>query len=87
MHIQKPYRVGDVSEIQIDWLKDAQTVAVTAGASTPTPIVREVISFIEQFDPDDESTWVRENKVPLSKILPTVRNPKLQSKLQAKHKA
>lgn len=83
----KAFRIGDVSEIQINWLKDAQTVAVTAGASTPTPIVREVISFIEQFDPEDESTWVRENKVPLSKILPTVRNPKLQSKLQAKHKA
>lgn len=80
----KAYRVGDVSEIEIDWLKDAQTVAVTAGASTPTPIVREVIAFIEQFDPLNESTWIRENKVPLNKILPTVRNPKLQGKLQAK---
>ena len=58
----KAYRVGDVSEIEIDWLKDAQTVAVTAGASTPTPIVREVIAFVEQFDPFDESTWAAKKK-------------------------
>lgn len=73
----KAYRVGDVSEIEIDWIKEAQTVAVTAGASTPTPIVREVIAFIEQFNPFDQSTWVRENKVPLTKILPKVRKPRL----------
>ncbi|CAM3950351.1 4-hydroxy-3-methylbut-2-enyl diphosphate reductase [Lederbergia lenta] len=73
----KAYRVGDVSEIEIDWLKSAKTVAVTAGASTPTPIVREVVAFLEQFNPFDQSTWIRENKVPLTKILPKVRKPKL----------
>ncbi|MCR2820415.1 4-hydroxy-3-methylbut-2-enyl diphosphate reductase [Lederbergia panacisoli] len=76
----KAYRIGDVTEIDIDWIRHAETVAVTAGASTPTPIVREVIAFIEQFNPFDESTWVRENNVPLSKILPKVRNPKLAVK-------
>lgn len=76
----KAYRIGDVSEINIDWLKEAKKVAVTAGASTPTPIVREVISFLEQFDPEDPATWNRENKVPLSKILPKVRKPKLEAK-------
>jgi len=73
----KAYRVGDVTEIDIDWIRNAETVAVTAGASTPTPIVREVIAFIEQFNPFDKSTWIKENNVPLSKILPKVRNPKL----------
>lgn len=76
----KAYRIGDVSEINIDWLRDAKKVAVTAGASTPTPIVREVISFLEQFDPEDPATWARENNVPLSKILPKVRKPKLEAK-------
>ncbi|MBS4194704.1 4-hydroxy-3-methylbut-2-enyl diphosphate reductase [Lederbergia citri] len=76
----RAYRVGDVTEIEIDWIKNASTVAVTAGASTPTPIVREVITFIEQFNPFDQSTWVKENNVPLSKILPKVRNPKLSIK-------
>ncbi|MBM7716283.1 4-hydroxy-3-methylbut-2-enyl diphosphate reductase [Siminovitchia sp. FSL H7-0308] len=76
----KAYRIGDVTEIQIDWLKNAEKVAVTAGASTPTPIVREVISFLEQFDPENPATWDRENKVPLHKILPKVRKPKLEAK-------
>lgn len=74
------YRVSDVSEIEIDWIKDAETVAVTAGASTPTPIVREVIQFLEQFDRDNESTWARESKVPLEKILPRVAKSTLRSR-------
>lgn len=69
----KAYRVGDVTEIEIDWIKNAKKVAVTAGASTPTPITKEVIKFLEQFDPNDESTWIRERKVPLTKILPKVK--------------
>ncbi|WP_078545604.1 4-hydroxy-3-methylbut-2-enyl diphosphate reductase [Litchfieldia alkalitelluris] len=69
----KAYRVADVSEIQVEWLLDAKNVAVTAGASTPTPITKEVIAFLEQFDPKDSSTWNRERKVPLQKILPKVK--------------
>jgi 4-hydroxy-3-methylbut-2-en-1-yl diphosphate reductase len=69
----KAYRIGDLSELDINWIKDASTVAVTSGASTPTPITKEVISFIEKFDPNDESTWNAEKKVPLNKILPKVK--------------
>lgn len=69
----KAYRIGDVTELNLDWLKDAKTVAVTAGASTPTPITKEVIAFLEQYDPEDQSTWTKENKVPLNKILPKVK--------------
>lgn len=68
------YRIADISELNIDWIKDAKTVAVTSGASTPTPITKEVITFIEQYDPNDASTWVKEKKVPLNKILPKVKN-------------
>ncbi|MCA1021406.1 4-hydroxy-3-methylbut-2-enyl diphosphate reductase [Halobacillus litoralis] len=67
------YRIADVTEIELDWLEDVHTVAVTAGASTPTPITKEVIKFIEQFDHEDESTWIRESKVEQKKILPPVR--------------
>lgn len=70
----KAYRIADITELDINWIKNASTVAVTAGASTPTPITKEVISFIEQFDPNDENTWMREKKVPLNKILPKVKN-------------
>lgn len=41
----KAYRVADVSDIQLEWLKGVEKVAVTAGASTPTPITKEVITF------------------------------------------
>ncbi|WP_078413798.1 4-hydroxy-3-methylbut-2-enyl diphosphate reductase [Priestia abyssalis] len=71
------YRIGDVSELEIDWIKEAKTVAVTAGASTPTPITKEVITFLEQFNPNDPSTWKKERTVPLSKVLPKVKTPKL----------
>jgi 4-hydroxy-3-methylbut-2-enyl diphosphate reductase len=74
----KAYRVADVTEIEIDWIKDAKKVAVTAGASTPTPITKEVIDFLEQFDPNNPETWKRERKVPLNKILPKVKSKKQQ---------
>lgn len=68
------YRIADISELDINWIKDAKTVAVTSGASTPTPITKEVITFLEQFDPINENTWVKEKKVPLNKILPKVKS-------------
>lgn len=69
----KAYRVADVSEIDPEWLKGINTVAVTAGASTPTPITREVIAYLEKFDVNDPSTWKGERQVPLNKILPKVK--------------
>lgn len=69
------YRVSDVSEIDIDWLQGVETVAVTAGASTPTIVVREVIAFLEQFNPEDPSTHNPERKFQLEKILPKIKNP------------
>lgn len=70
----KAYRIADITELNLEWLKDAQTVAVTSGASTPTPITKEVINFLEQYDPSNEKTWIKEKKVPLSKILPKIKN-------------
>ncbi|WP_102263616.1 4-hydroxy-3-methylbut-2-enyl diphosphate reductase [Mesobacillus jeotgali] len=69
----KAYRIADITELDIDWIKDADTVAVTSGASTPTPITKEVITFLEQFDKENEETWAKEKKVPLHKILPKVK--------------
>ncbi|MCM3637390.1 4-hydroxy-3-methylbut-2-enyl diphosphate reductase [Sporosarcina luteola] len=69
------YRISDVSEINIDWLQGVETVAVTAGASTPTLIVREVIGFLESFDPEDPSTHSPERKFKLDRILPKIKNP------------
>jgi len=69
----KAYRVADVTEIDIEWLRGVNKVAVTSGASTPTPITREVIEFLERFDWNDPSTHRAERKVDPKKILPAVK--------------
>lgn len=69
----KAYRVANVSEIKLEWLKGVKKVAVTAGASTPTPIVKEVIRFLENYDPENPETWDLTSNVPLEKILPKVK--------------
>jgi 4-hydroxy-3-methylbut-2-en-1-yl diphosphate reductase len=68
------YRVGDVTDIQLEWLQGVQKVAVTSGASTPTLVTKEVIEWLEQYDPANPETWSRENKVPLARILPRVKD-------------
>ncbi|WP_078379675.1 4-hydroxy-3-methylbut-2-enyl diphosphate reductase [Sutcliffiella halmapala] len=70
------YRISDISELNIEWIKNAKKVAVTAGASTPTPITKEVITFIENFDPLNKETWNTTKNVPLQKILPKVKKAK-----------
>ncbi|MBO8156070.1 MAG: 4-hydroxy-3-methylbut-2-enyl diphosphate reductase [Bacillaceae bacterium] len=72
----KAYRIADVTEIQLEWLKGVNKVAVTAGASTPTPITKEVIRFIEQYDPENPDTWKRKSTVERKKILPKVKAKK-----------
>ncbi|HEX5565305.1 MAG TPA: 4-hydroxy-3-methylbut-2-enyl diphosphate reductase [Sporosarcina sp.] len=76
------YRISDVSEINIDWLQGVETVAVTAGASTPTLIVREVIGFLENFDPEDPATHVPERKFKLERILPKIKNPEPVTRIE-----
>lgn len=70
------YRISDVSEIKIEWLKGVETIGVTSGASTPTLVVREVIAFLEKYDPEDPTTHHPVREFLLEKILPKVRNPK-----------
>ncbi|CCQ97444.1 1-hydroxy-2-methyl-2-(E)-butenyl 4-diphosphate reductase [[Clostridium] ultunense Esp] len=72
----KAYRVADVTEIKPEWLLDKKKVAVTSGASTPTPITKEVIDYLEQFNPEDPSTWERRRRVETGKILPPIRKKK-----------
>lgn len=67
------YRVADVTEIKREWLTGRKKVAVTAGASTPTPITREVIHYLEQYDEQDPSTWETKRTVNFNKILPVLK--------------
>jgi 4-hydroxy-3-methylbut-2-enyl diphosphate reductase len=47
-------RIEDLSELKTEWLKGKKRVAVTAGASTPSQLTREVIRFLEQYQPAEE---------------------------------
>lgn len=69
----KAYRISNVTEINPEWLKGKKKVAVTAGASTPTPLTKEVINYLEQFDEDDPDTWEIKRTVDPKKILPRVK--------------
>ncbi len=69
----KAYRVGDVTEIKRTWLESVRKVAVTSGASTPTPITREVITYLEAFDPNDETSWEIIRTINKKKLIPSVK--------------
>jgi len=45
-------RIEDLSQLNPEWLKGKKRIAVTAGASTPSQLTREVIRFIEQYQPE-----------------------------------
>lgn len=74
------YRVHDVSDIRSEWLKGVKKVGVTAGASTPTPVVREVLSFLKDFDENSPETWHKESTVTAEEILPRARAKDLTKK-------
>jgi 4-hydroxy-3-methylbut-2-en-1-yl diphosphate reductase len=45
-------RIEDLSQLNTEWLKGKKRVAVTAGASTPSQLTREVIRYLEQYQSD-----------------------------------
>ena len=45
-------RIEDLSQLDPAWLKGKKRVAVTAGASTPSQLTREVIRYLEQYEPE-----------------------------------
>jgi len=67
------YRVSDVTEIKREWLEGIERVAVTSGASTPTPLTKEVVQYLEQYDHNNPDTWEIRRTVNMNKLLPTVR--------------
>ncbi|MDF9844204.1 MULTISPECIES: 4-hydroxy-3-methylbut-2-enyl diphosphate reductase [unclassified Paenibacillus] len=68
------HRIADVSELNTEWLQGVNKVGVTSGASTPTPITKEVISYLEQYDPAKPETWEIKRTVNMAKLLPPVKN-------------
>ena len=76
------YRIGDISDLKLEWLNGISHVAVTAGASTPTPIVKEVIHFLEKYDPNDPTTHDITKKTVPEKILPKIKIPKPVNRIE-----
>lgn len=72
------YRVSDVSEIDREWLIGKTRVAVTSGASTPTPLTKEVIAYLEQYDNDKPETWEIRRTVNMDRLLPAIRVKSVQ---------
>ena len=62
-------RIASLEELDLAWLAEVDTVAVTSGASTPTAITKEVIEFLEKYDKLDPTTWDTASKVTQDKIL------------------
>ncbi|MFD1178464.1 4-hydroxy-3-methylbut-2-enyl diphosphate reductase [Paenibacillus puldeungensis] len=69
----RAYRIADVTELKQEWLQGISKVAVTSGASTPTPITKEVINYLEQYDSANPATWEIHRTVNMKKLLPPVK--------------
>lgn len=69
----RAFRISDLSELKREWLEGVQIVGVTSGASTPTPITKEVIAYLEQYDENDPETWELKRTVNMKKLLPVIR--------------
>ncbi len=50
------YLVADAGEIDPDWVRDADVVGVTAGASAPEVVVEEVVRTLMRIKPSEVST-------------------------------
>lgn len=68
----KAYLIGNVNDIDINWLLDENVniVGVSSGASTPSIFTNQVIQYIEQFDKNNQETYKKPELPPLSKLIP-----------------
>ena len=66
--------IETIEDINIERLKSYNTVSVTSGASTPTRVTKEVITFLENFDKDDESTHDNRTKIDNDNLI-VIRKP------------
>ncbi len=62
--------IENVEDINVDKLKTYSTVSVTSGASTPTKVTNEVITFLSQFDKDNPLTHNNKSKINKTNLLP-----------------
>ncbi|MDF2924296.1 MAG: 4-hydroxy-3-methylbut-2-enyl diphosphate reductase [Paenibacillaceae bacterium] len=69
----KAYRIADLGELDPQWLRGVHKVAVSSGASTPTPITKEVITYLEQYDEENPATWDLIRTVNMKRLIPVAK--------------
>ena len=42
------YRIADKHEVNLNWFNDIYTIGITAGASTPEVLVKDLIEFLKK---------------------------------------
>jgi 4-hydroxy-3-methylbut-2-enyl diphosphate reductase len=45
-------RIENLAQLQTAWLKGKKRIAVTSGTSTPSRLTREVVQYLEQYQPE-----------------------------------
>jgi 4-hydroxy-3-methylbut-2-en-1-yl diphosphate reductase len=68
------YRISSIEDIKPEWFAHAHKVAVTSGASTPTPITKQVIDYLEQFEYERPKTWDFSSYSRPKRILPGLKS-------------
>jgi len=61
--------IETIEDIDIELLKQYNSVSVSSGASTPTKVTNEVIEFLEQFNKDNPKTHNNISKLDLKNLL------------------
>jgi 4-hydroxy-3-methylbut-2-enyl diphosphate reductase len=61
--------IGGVEDIKLEWLNGINSISVTSGASTPTVVTEEVISFLKQYKKDDPDTWNHQSNISYRDII------------------
>lgn len=78
------YLIADGSEVDPSWVKDAEAVGLTAGASAPEELVEDVIAALRKLGPVDVSTLAgREENIEF-RLPSELRRPKSMERVAGK---
>lgn len=61
--IQKVYLISDVNGVSEKHLKDVHTIAVSAGASTPSYLSEQVITYLQDYELDNKKPRIEIKKI------------------------
>lgn len=70
----KAIRIETLHDLDCELLKDIKTIGVTAGASTPSILVKQVGDFLEHFIYEDKTTWQMPDIIPMHRLIPKIKN-------------